>query len=102
MGDYNIDYLNVKEKECLETILLPYGLQIVNTERPTRVKGNSQSIIDFIITDLSNSKCFEAIMSDTPLRTLKNAGIDNWATSTLTSIQMRKKSKVTIEEVYIE
>ena len=100
MGDYNIDYLNPKEKEFLETILLPLGRQIMNTEQPTRVKGNSQSLIDFIITDLPKSKCFETIVSDTPLRTLKNAEIDHWATSTITSIQMKKKSKVTIKEVY--
>ena len=62
MGDYNIDYLNLKEKENLEAILLPYGLQIMNTEQPTRVKGNSQSLFDFIITNLPNSKCFETIV----------------------------------------
>ena len=100
MGDYNVDYLNLKEKECLETILLPYGLQIMNTDQPTRVKENSQSIIDFIITDLPNSKCFETIVSDAPLRTLQNAEIDHWATSTITSIQWKKKSKVTIKEIY--
>ena len=96
---YNIDYLNPKEKECLETTLLLYGLQITNTEQPTRVKGSSQSLIDFIINDLPKSKCFETIVSDTPLRTLKNGEKHHWATSKITSIQMKKKSKVTIKEV---
>ena len=90
MGDYNIDYPNPKEKKCLETILLPYGLQIMNTEQPTWVKGNSQSKIDFIITDLPISKCSETIASDTPLRTLKNPEMDHWATLTIMSIQMKK------------
>ena len=71
MGDYNIEYPNPKEKECLETILFLYGLQIMNTEQPTRVKGNSQSLIDFINTDLPKSTCFETIVSDTVLKTLK-------------------------------
>ena len=68
MGDYNIDYLNLKEKECLETILSPYGLQIMNTEQSTRVKGNREGKDSG--KTLPKSKCFETIVLDTPLRTL--------------------------------
>ena len=36
MGDYNLDYLVENEKKCLDTIIIPYGLSIVNTQNPTR------------------------------------------------------------------
>ena len=51
MGDFNIDYLKIQEKQYLDTITVPYGLNIVNTEIPTRVRGKSKSFLDYIITD---------------------------------------------------
>ena len=52
MGDYNRAYLNNKDKQNLDTITVPYGLNIVNKEIPTRVRGKSKSLLDYIITDL--------------------------------------------------
>ena len=55
MGDYNIDYLNWKEKQCLDSVIVPYGLSVINDNQPTRVQGNSSSLIDYIITDLPHT-----------------------------------------------
>ena len=30
MGDYNIDYLNWKEKQCLDSVIVPCGLSVIN------------------------------------------------------------------------
>ena len=63
MGDYNINYLNQKEHNCLDTILTPYDLHVLNRTEPTRVKGASKSLIDYIITDLPNANVFETFIS---------------------------------------
>ena len=46
MGDYNINYLNNKERNNIDTVLIPYDLKVVNTE-PTRGKN----LIEYIITE---------------------------------------------------
>ena len=51
MRDYNIDYLNEREQNCQ-----PYGLKILNTNIPTRVKDDSKTLFDYIITDLNPSE----------------------------------------------
>ena len=79
---------------------MPYGLIIVNTEIPTRVQGNSETLIDYIITDLSHADTFEPIVSDTPLRTLKKAEIDHRATSVITKTNMKTRSRVFIKEIF--
>ena len=71
MGDYNINFLNKNERECLETILIPYGLYVMNKELPTRVVGSSKTLIDYIITDHLKAETFETHVSDTPFRTSK-------------------------------
>ena len=58
MGDYNIDHLNTREKQDLETVTLPYDLIVSNTDQPTRKKGTSKTSIDYIITDHSNAAFF--------------------------------------------
>ena len=71
MGDYNIDYiyyLNNKEEQYIDTINVPYGLNIVNREFPTSVHGKSKSLLDYIITDPPGSVNFEFYVSDTLLR----------------------------------
>ena len=45
MGDYNINYLNTREKQDLETVILPYGLIVSNADQPTRIKGTSKTLI---------------------------------------------------------
>ena len=46
MCDYNINYLNNKERNNIDTVLIPYDLKVVNTE-PTR----GQNLIDHIIME---------------------------------------------------
>ena len=100
MGDYNIDYLNWKEKQCLDSVIVPYGLSLINKNQPTRIQGNSSSLIDYIITDLPHAENFESVVSDTTLRTLKNTDIDHLATSIITTIEMKTKSKVITKEIF--
>ena len=45
MGDYNINYLNQREKEDLETVILPYGLKTISANQPTRKSNKSGSIM---------------------------------------------------------
>ena len=37
-GDFNIDYLNWKEKQCLDSVIVPYGLSVINENQPTKFK----------------------------------------------------------------
>ena len=46
MGFYNINYLNNKQRNNIDTGLIPYDLKVVNAE-PTRGKN----LIDYIITE---------------------------------------------------
>ena len=39
MGDYNMNYFDKRERECLETILTPYGLTVMNKDHATRVQN---------------------------------------------------------------
>ena len=55
MGDYKIKYLNTREKQILQTVTLPYGLIVSNTDQPTRIRGTSKTLIDYIIADHSNA-----------------------------------------------
>ena len=50
IGDLNIDYLTMTEKECLDTVIVPYSLSVCNSSTPTRVTGQSSPLIDYIIT----------------------------------------------------
>ena len=100
LGDYNIDYLNERERQDLETVILPYGLRINNTDEPTRVRGNSKSLIDYIITDHLQAETFRAHVSDTPLRTGNKKRIDHFATSLITNIDCKPTCKVFRKTIY--
>ena len=91
MGGYNINYLNTREKQDLETVTLPYGLIVSNTDQPTRKKGTSKTLIDYIITDHSNAAYFTPIVSDTPLRTIGKKPIDHLATCVITMCDSNDK-----------
>ena len=54
MGDYNIDYLNKNERNCLDTIIVPYGLNVCSAKDETRIHKSSKTHIDYIITDEQN------------------------------------------------
>ena len=98
MGDYNVDYLNKKEKQSLDTIMIPYGLKITNENIPTRISGNCKPLLDYIITDLPEYK--RTCISDKPLRTTKGKKSDHYATSIITEINMHKPPKVTLKEIF--
>ena len=94
LGDYNIDYLNDNERECLDSVMIPYGFEILNTAIPTRLRGNSQSPIDYILTDHSKAEHFVPLISDNLFRTTKNKEIDHRATSIVTEIEVKQPPKV--------
>ena len=54
MGDYNINYLNSKEKEKLDSILLPYHLEVQIKTEATRIckAGKTATLIDYFISDI--------------------------------------------------
>ena len=47
MGDYNINYLENKEKQKLETIIQPYDLNVTNKHQASRIKDESNPLIDY-------------------------------------------------------
>ena len=100
LKNYNIDYLKEREQKCLDTVTQPHGLRILNTNIPTRVKDSSKTLIDYIKTDLNNFENFTNIISDTPLRTLKNKPVDRFGTTTITYIRIKRHTKVTIKELF--
>ena len=51
MGDLNIDYLTMTEKECIDTVIVPYILSVCNSSIPTRVTAQKSLLIDYILTD---------------------------------------------------
>ena len=73
-GDFNLNFSNHKERQCLETITIPYGFLILNTTEPTRIGPTAKSLVDYIISDLPMIEGAVTYISDTPLRTLKKNG----------------------------
>ena len=51
MGDFNLNYLSRRERDDLDTILVPYNLAPKNKTLPTRVHGKSKTLLDYIIQD---------------------------------------------------
>ena len=52
LGDYNLKYLNEDDKQSVDTILIPYNLDVTNKLTPT----HSKALIDYIITDLGKKR----------------------------------------------
>ena len=100
MGDYNIDYLNRKERNCLNTILTPYDQHVLNRTEPTRTKGASESLIDYIITDLPNANVFETYISDTLLRSKIMSDVEHTATSVISKLEMKTTRKSIVKEIF--
>ena len=94
MGDFNIDYLTPREQQNLDTVILPYGLTVTNTKEPTRVKGQSRSLIDYIILDHFGVDSYTSFVSNTPPRTTKNEPIDHLATFVVSNIVNESFKKV--------
>ena len=82
LGDYNINYLDSKEKENLDSIIIPYGLKVFYPNDETRISSSSKTHIDYIISDYETNGiefCF-----DTPYKT------DHFASIILTDIKCGK------------
>ena len=54
LGDYNIDYLDNIEQNNLDSVIIPYGLNVCSETETTRISKSSSSHIDYIITESSN------------------------------------------------
>ena len=81
MGNYNINFPYKKECNCVDTILTPNGLHVLNKTDPNRTEGFSKSFIDYIITDLPNASFFKTYNSDTLLKTKTMTHADRRAIS---------------------
>ena len=82
LGDYNINYLDSKEKENLDSIIIPYGLKVFCPYDETRISSSTKTHIDYIISDYETNGiefCF-----DTPYKT------DHFASFILTDIKCGK------------
>ena len=66
MGDYNNYYLNSREKEKLDSILLPYHLEIQKKTEATRIckADKTATLIDYFISGIYVKK---TIVCDTPI-----------------------------------
>ena len=93
MCDYNLNYFNRNERDCLQTVLVQYGLQVLKPKYPTRVQGTSKSLIDYIFSDNLQAKIFKTYVSDSPFRTIKKKGIDHRATSTITNSELNNEAR---------
>ena len=51
LSEFNLTCLNVSEKNNLESIIAPYGLQIVDVLEPTRLAQNSESKNDCFLAE---------------------------------------------------
>ena len=61
MGDYNINYLDRYERNNLDSVIIPYGLNVCSSETPTRITQSSETHIDYIIAeDTSKNIVFES------------------------------------------
>ena len=47
----NLNCLNESEKKKLESVITPYGLPIVDVDESTRLAQNSESHIEYILTE---------------------------------------------------
>ena len=79
LGDYNLNYLNEDDKQSLDTILIPYNLDVTNKLTPT----HSKALIDYIITDLSIKDLInKSIIFIPPIKT------DHQATAFITELKL--------------
>ena len=95
----NTDHSNKKEL-LIDVSYNHNGLRTLNTNIPTRVKDDFQTLIDYIMTHLNNSEKFSNIISDTPLGTQKNKPIDHFAPTIIMDIKTKRRTNVTIKEIF--
>ena len=102
MGDYNINYLNQKEREDLESVILPSGLAAINNDQPIRISNKSGSLMNHIITDHYNFHSFSSFVYDTLFRTSTKRAIYPFATSVISNIELQPSPKAFMKEIYDE
>ena len=100
MGDFNIDYLTPRGQQNLDTVILPYGLTVINTKEPTRVKGQSRSSIDYNLLVHFDVDSFTSFVSDTPMKTSEKEPIIHLATSVVSNIVNEIFKKVVKKEMF--
>ena len=61
MGVYNINYLENKEKQNLETIIQSYDLNVANKFQATRLKDESNSLIGYITIEGNETLLYSEI-----------------------------------------
>ena len=74
----------------------------MNTAIPIRIRGNSQSLIDYTLTDHSKVKDSVILISDTTFRTTKNKEIDHRATSIVTEIEIKEPQRFSQKQFLIK
>ena len=95
LGDYNINSLDTLERSRLETVILPYDLQIKNQTIPTRLnRGNkTKSLIDYMITDCSTIN--DTIICDSIIKS------DHFANLSLLGLHVETK-KVPVQKKFFD
>ena len=84
LGDYNLNYLNEDDKQSLNTILIPYNLDVTNKLTPT----HSKALIDYIITDLGiKDLTNNSIVFTPPIKT------DHQATALITELKLNNNER---------
>ena len=77
----------------METILILYGLYVMNKGLPTRVDGTSKTLTAYIVPDQLNAETFETQVSDTPFGTSEHKPIVHRATSNISEFQINTKNQ---------
>ena len=70
MGDFNMNYLNNREKRKIQDTFAPYSLSVANKSIPTRYNKAGGSLIDFIISEKKVIK--KTLICDAPFATDHN------------------------------
>ena len=91
LGDYNLNYLNEDDKQSLDTILIPYNLDVTNKLTPT----HSKALIDYIITDLGIKDLTNiSIVFTSPIKT------DHQATAFITELKLNNNVRPIKRKIY--
>lgn len=92
MGDYNLDYLNEKDRGLLDSAIVPYGLTVSNKATPTRISRTSKKLLDYIITD--DNLPVESHVFKPLLKT------DHDGTIAISNIQCESRKNVIIKTIF--
>ena len=91
LGDYNLNYLNEDDKQSLDTILIPYNLDVTNKFTST----HSKALIDYIITDLGiKDLTNNSIVFTPPIKT------DHQATAFITELKLNNNVRPIKRKIY--